>query len=362
MRRIVSIFVLCIIICSTCIPAVQAAALYDLQNHWSVNDVNKLITRESVGGYPDGSFKPDATITRAEFSKILRQSLGLTTVSGSPFTDTANHWAVSDIQTLAENQIIVPSEYGSQYGPDYNITRREIAIMLVRAMGLNNSAAAFSGQPTGFSDDADIKSYDKGYLYLAKELGLIGGYEDGSFRPGNKATRAEACVMIVRLLNLLGIDTSTPAQPDAVPSEPTKPSDPTITPPSSSDNTYQIFLKDTKRTSANSLGEQYLQASLQLTIPNETGASLTVNETCLKTVVTYNTGAQATARETSFEKVIAANSTGTINTDVMILLPNNQVANMVLGNGITDVLVQLTVNGKTYNFDTVNAALLDALQ
>ena len=161
LKRMFSFFVLCIIICSVCISPLHAATLQDLNSHWSVNDVNKLITRGSVGGYPDGTFKPDATITRAEFSKILRQSIGLNTVSGNSFHDTAEHWALSDIQTLVDSSIIVPSEYGTNYGPDYNITRREIAIMLIRAMWLNDSAVALSGESTGFSDDAAIKSYDK---------------------------------------------------------------------------------------------------------------------------------------------------------------------------------------------------------
>ncbi len=367
MKRVISFFVLCIFICSAFILPAQAAALHDLQNHWSAGDVNKLITRGSVGGYPDGTFKPDATITRAEFSKILRQSLGLTTVTGSPFADTANHWAVSDIQTLAENQIIVPAEYGDNYGPDYNITRREIAIMLVRAMGLNDSAAAYAGEATGFADDSIIKSYDKGYLYLAKELGLIGGYEDGTFRPANKATRAEACVMIVRLLTLMGIDVNTPAQPDAVPGKPAEPTKPTApTEPNDSANNnqagYQLTLTDTQRTNINSLGEQYLQAGLQLTIPNKTDKALTISENNLKTLVTYSSGAQVIARETPFLTTVAASKTGTINTDVMILLPNNQVANMVLGNAISNIKVQLTINGQVHTFDNVDAALLSAVQ
>lgn len=361
MRRRLSILVLCIIICSVCMPSVQAATLYDLQGHWSVNDVNKLVACGSVGGYPDGSFKPDANITRAEFSKILRQSLGLTSVTGNDFADTAEHWAVTDIHTLADSQIIVPAEYGQNYGPDYNITRREIAIMLIRAMDLNDSAVAFSGQTTGFTDDASIKSYDKGYLYLAKELGLVGGYEDGTFRPNNRATRAEACVMIVRLLTLMGIDTDTPTQTD--------PEIPSVTPESGNTDTttsqqpgYQITVKEIQCSAYNTLGEQYAQATLQLTVPNGTGQALTLTESDLDVIVTYSTGAQVVANQTAFTQTVAAGQSKTWDTTVNILLPNNQVANMVLGNSIRNIQVQLTVNGQTYAFEDINATLLHAVQ
>ncbi len=365
MKRRLSIFVLCIIICSMCISTVQAATLRDLEGHWSAGDVSKLINRGAVGGYPDGTFKPNATITRAEFSKILRQSLGLSTVTGSSFSDTANHWAVSDIQTLVANEIIVPSDYGDKYHPNYNITRREIATMLVRAMKLNDSAIAFAGEPTGFTDDQKLQVYEKGYIYLAKELGLVGGYEDGSFRPDNKATRAEACVMILRLLTNLGIDENTQPQPDATPTKPTEPVNKTDTSGKASEPAKQknceIIIKETKRTSKNSLDEQYLQATMQLTIPNETAKSLTVDESCLKTIVTYSNGAQITAKQTAFKTVIAANQTAPVDTTVNILLPNNEVATMVLGNHITDIEVQLTINGKTHTFDDIDAALLRAV-
>lgn len=361
MKRRLSILVLCIIICSVCIPTVQAAVLYDLQGHWAADDVSKLMARGSVGGYPDGSFKPDASITRAEFSKILRQSLGLTSVTGNDFADTAEHWAVSDIHTLADSQIIVPVEYGRNYGPDYNITRREIAIMLIRAMGLNDSATAYSGQTTGFTDDASIKSYDKGYLYLAKELGLVGGYEDGTFRPNNRATRAEACVMIVRLLTLMGIDTDSPAQMN--------PETPSLTPESGStdvtasqQNSYQIIVKEIRHSVYNTLREQYVQATLQLTVPNGTAHAITVTESDLDVIVTYSTDAQVVANQSAFSQTISAGQSKTLDTVVNILLPNNQVANIVLGNSITNIQVQLTVNGQTYDFEDINTTLLNAVQ
>ena len=345
--------VICLIICSNCISPLHAATLHDLNGHWSVNDVNKLITRGSVGGYPDGTFKPDATITRAEFSKILRQSIGLNTVSGNSFNDTVAHWALSDIQTLVDSGIIVPAEYGTNYGPDYNITRREIAIMLVRAVGLNDSAIASSGENTGFTDDSLIKSYDKGYLYLAKELGLVGGYEDGSFRPNNRATRAEACVMIVRTLNLMGINAQVPAQPDIE-----NPNQETVPPSADQQNGYQITVKNVQHTGTNSLDEEYIQVSMQLTAPNKSMQTLTVTEANLKTIVTYSSGAQVTAMQKPFEAIIAPEHTAYIDTDIHILLPNNQVANMVLGSSITDIQVQLTIGNQTHTFKEAGANLM----
>lgn len=360
MKRFLSVFLLCIFSCGLLLPAAQAATLTDLEGHWSAGDVNKLIDRGSVGGYPDGTFHPDSTITRAEFSKILRQSLGLTSVPGNDFTDTANHWAVSDIHTLAANQIIVPAEYGSNYGPDSAIPRREIAIMLVRAMGLNEDAINLAGQATSFTDDANIKSYDKGYLYLAKELGLVGGYEDGAFRPNNKATRAEACVMIVRLLNLKGDTTENTPQPLPPVDQNQQPS--AGDQEQTAGTQYQLTLQNVATSNRNALGEQYVSATLQLTVRNQSNQTITISNDTLKTIVTYNGGAQVTAKQQPFQQNVAAGQTKTITTTVDILLPNNDVANLVLGNRISNIQVQLSTANRTQTFDDVNAALLQATQ
>ena len=370
MKRFFSVALLGLLLCTWILPAAQAAALTDLEQHWSAGDVGKLIERGAVGGYPDGTFRPDATITRAEFAKILRQSLSLASVGGNDFADTANHWAVTDIHTLVSNQILVPAEYGSLYGPDGAITRREIAIMLVRAMGLNDSATALSGQATAFADDANIQSYDKGYLYLAKELGLVGGYEDGSFQPNNKATRAEACVMVVRLLKLKGLDLSdsgatTVEQPDTVqPSGDPAANQPTSDGASQTSNqvTYQLSLQNSQRSNRNALNEQYVYATLQLIVQNKAAQAVTISDQNLKTIVTYNGGAQVTASQSSFSQTIAAGSSKTITTTVNLLLPNNQVANMVLGNQISQIQVQLLVDNQTLTFSAVDQALLQAVQ
>ena len=69
MKRLLSTLLLAVLCCTVFMPSAQAASFSDLQNHWSFQDVEQLIDHGAVGGYPDGTFRPDATITRAEFSK-----------------------------------------------------------------------------------------------------------------------------------------------------------------------------------------------------------------------------------------------------------------------------------------------------
>lgn len=102
MKRFLSAFIVIVFLCVISLPAAQAANLSDLSNHRSIGDVKNLIARDAVGGYPDGTFRPDTAITRAEFSKILRQSLELPSVEGNVFTDTVNHWAVTEYSNLSK--------------------------------------------------------------------------------------------------------------------------------------------------------------------------------------------------------------------------------------------------------------------
>ncbi|SHH32376.1 S-layer homology domain-containing protein [Caloranaerobacter azorensis DSM 13643] len=181
----------------------------DMGNHWANVTVGKLVELGILDGYGDGTFRPNNTITRAEFAKVVRTSLRLDTIKGNSFNDTKKHWAKDEIHTLVKKGIILPSEYGDNYEPDKNITRIEMAKMIVRAVGLDEKAKELAGQKTKFNDDNTIKSEDKGYIIIASQNGIINGYPDNTFKPCGEATRAEASQMIVNMFDALdrGIDT-----------------------------------------------------------------------------------------------------------------------------------------------------------
>ncbi|MBB6218882.1 hypothetical protein HNQ80_005057 [Anaerosolibacter carboniphilus] len=172
----------------------------DIGNHWSNVTISKLIEMGAIGGYPDGSFKPNNTIKRSEVAAILRKALKLELINDNSFADTASHWAGKEIHTLVANNIIDKNEYGTSYSPETNTTRVELAKMIVRAMGLEKNAKDLSGKATNYLDDKDIINVDKGYVILANQQGIISGYPDNTFKPNQTVTRAEASSMIVRMI------------------------------------------------------------------------------------------------------------------------------------------------------------------
>ena len=174
----------------------------DMGNHWSDVTVGKLVDIGVIDGYEDDTFKPNDKVTRAEFSKMVFTSAKLEKIEGNSFTDTSSHWAKDYINTLVEIGGIDKTEYGDKYNPNKNITRLEMAKMVVRTWGLENKAKEKAGVKTSFDDDLDIEDKDKGYIIIASENEIIKGYPDNTFKPDGEATRAEASTIIVNTLEV----------------------------------------------------------------------------------------------------------------------------------------------------------------
>ncbi|MDD3879411.1 MAG: S-layer homology domain-containing protein, partial [Syntrophomonas sp.] len=169
----------------------EAVVLSDIAGHWAESSILRLISSGIIKGYPDGSFRPNAEISRAEFACILVKALELTAQKGKVFNDTALHWAGDYIAT-AEAYGIVSGFDSSTFGPDQCISREQMAVMLAKAKNL----VAVSGD-TSFEDNKDISSWAKEAVVASVKAGIMKGYPDNSFIPQGKATRAEAVIVIV---------------------------------------------------------------------------------------------------------------------------------------------------------------------
>ena len=161
----------------------------------------KMLTDEHiayVGGYPDGTVRPEANITRAEVATIFYRLLtddarALYESDASTFTDVKNGaWYTTAIATLAKAGIIDGYKDGT-FRPDANITRAEFAAIAARFDHSNPSISA------SFSDISG--HWAKDLIERASALGWVNGYKDGTFRPDVAITRAEAVTLINRVLD-----------------------------------------------------------------------------------------------------------------------------------------------------------------
>ncbi|MCR8635355.1 S-layer homology domain-containing protein [Paenibacillus radicis (ex Xue et al. 2023)] len=176
-------------------PAVN---LNDIAGHWAEANIKQAVSSGIVSGYPDGTFKPNHTVTRAEFAVMLMNTLKPQGEGAAlTFTDTAKIgiWAQKAVAQAFQAGIIKGYEDGS-FRPDAEITRAEMAVMLANALGLTVEANTV----TGFADDKDVPAWSKGAVAAMKKQKLVEGKGANEFGPTASTTRAEA---VTALLNLL---------------------------------------------------------------------------------------------------------------------------------------------------------------
>ena len=168
--------------------------LKDINGHWAQASINQLVNAGAVSGYPDGTFQPDNTITRAEFAAILVKAFNLEPRSGQVFSDTSGHWAQDSIQTAFAHGIVSGYD-ATTFGPDNLITREQMAVMISQAANLS------SGEGKTFADSSQIAAWAKAAVAAASGKNIISGYPDNTFRPQANATRAEAVTVIIKALH-----------------------------------------------------------------------------------------------------------------------------------------------------------------
>jgi hypothetical protein len=194
-------FILAVFLCtfafSTTTPSAYASSpITDINGHWAQSQIEYLTAQNIIAGYPDGTFQPDKTITRAEFVKAIVMTFKLEIKEGKVFSDTSNHWAKDYIATA--NAFGIANGYSNDlFGPDNWISREQMAVMLVKAAELENIA-------TGkvFFDDSKISAWAKNAVSIASGNNIIVGYPDNTFKPQGSATRAEAAIVLYRVINM----------------------------------------------------------------------------------------------------------------------------------------------------------------
>ena len=178
-----------------------STGITDIIGHWANNELLELIEKGIINGYSDNSFKPDNNITRAEFLTLIYRLEGMPAFkSGKEFSDASeNNWFYNAVMYFAENNI-VNGDNGSFY-PNMEITREEMTAIVIRYLKFKNIDFNAISE-ISYNDKDEISGWALSDIAAATGIKLING-DNGSFYPKNNATRAEASVIIHRLINIL---------------------------------------------------------------------------------------------------------------------------------------------------------------
>ncbi|MFB0843939.1 S-layer homology domain-containing protein [Paenibacillus oleatilyticus] len=160
-----------------------AVSLNDISGHWAESDIKAIVAAGYVDGYPDGSFKPDHTVTRAEFITMTAKAAGLKPVPGGDNKE----WYAPYVAALVQAGIHQYKDFSSG---DWNtpITRMEMARLAVRASDKSLQSP---------EDSTDAKKF----MFLATQKGLITGMANGQLGKEESATRAQSVKIIQRILD-----------------------------------------------------------------------------------------------------------------------------------------------------------------
>ncbi|RKP51451.1 hypothetical protein D7Z26_16810 [Cohnella endophytica] len=180
------------------VDATPLANFSDIATHWAEAGIKQAVSAGIVSGYPDGTFKPNRTVTRAEFAVMLMNALKPQGDGAElKFTDKEKigSWAQKSVAQAVYAGVINGYEDGS-FRPNAEITRAEMAAIIAKALGQNGGAA----EATGFADDKDIPNWAKGAVAVMKKLGIIEGKGANRFAPEGKTTRAEAVTVLLKMM------------------------------------------------------------------------------------------------------------------------------------------------------------------
>ena len=184
-------------------PAVaQATAFSDVsQNYWAEDFISSLVNQGIIAGFPDGTFRPDAPVTRSQFAAMLQKAFQSNkTRSSIDFSDVSSaYWAAPAIDNAYEMGFL--SGYpGGMFKPEQNIPREQVLVSL--ANGLNYRPSGNVNTVLGYySDAASISNFARSPIAAATEKQMVVDYPNlTNLNPTRNATRAEVAAFLYQAL------------------------------------------------------------------------------------------------------------------------------------------------------------------
>lgn len=198
-RSLAIVLAIAMVLTTFGMTVVSAASYADTTGHWAESYINSWSDRGVIQG-DGGYFRPDDTITRAEVAQVTQNVIGYVDKAANNFSDIdSSAWYADAVLKLVAAGTLNGNGDGTM-APQSFMTREEAMTMLARAYGLTveNSQAAI----TQYSDYQSVSDYATGYVGAMTAAGYVGGYEDGTIRPGAYISRAEFVKILDNMIKL----------------------------------------------------------------------------------------------------------------------------------------------------------------
>jgi mannan endo-1,4-beta-mannosidase len=194
-KKSFALFLTAVLLVTMAVPALANGKTNEnLKAHWAGESLEKWQGNGVIQGYPDGSFKPDHKVTRAELVSIINKLFGFSTLSEMSFSDVpAKAWYASAL-SIAKQAGYYKGFPDNKAKADTEVTRQDAATLIASVFSLEPDTKAST-----FTDQASISAYAKGATLALS--GILSGYPDGTFRPSDPITRAEVVTIVDRLVS-----------------------------------------------------------------------------------------------------------------------------------------------------------------
>jgi uncharacterized lipoprotein YddW (UPF0748 family) len=188
--------------------ALSQTRLNDIQGHWAQPCIEQLIQKQMIRGYPDGTFKPNAPVTRAEFAAMLGKAFPDAPAirTGGKFTDIpSNYWA-SDAIRKAYQAGFIAGYPGGVFQPNQKIPRVQALVSLASGLKYVPTQPAADTLNGAFADAAGIPEYSRGAIAAATEKQLVVNYPNvRTLNPEQSASRADVSAFLCQATETAGL-------------------------------------------------------------------------------------------------------------------------------------------------------------
>lgn len=178
----------------------RSSQFSDITGHWAESNINAMAAKNILGGYVDGTFKPENTVTRAEFARMMVSALELKSVDyGGQFKDVkANDWFASAVATAYSNGVVSGYPDGT-FNPNGNITRAEMVSIISKTLkNIELSSGEVDRILADFDDAKSIQPWAREAMAKAVKAGVISG-SNNKLNPNGITTRAQAATVVYKV-------------------------------------------------------------------------------------------------------------------------------------------------------------------
>lgn len=165
----------------------------DISGHWAESSIRAWLQEGLVSGFPDGRFRPDNRVMRAELAVMINRAFQYTKAASGSFADVQSaKWYALDV-ARAKAAGYMQGDGKGYFHPEADVTREEAAVIVANLLKMDTGSKTESGK---FADAKDMADWSRGAISAVAESGIMKGYDGNLFKARKPLTRAEAVTLL----------------------------------------------------------------------------------------------------------------------------------------------------------------------